>query len=232
MIIKKYDFNGEHIGEKEIKGWVQEPSQKILSEADLVYKTRYSEAMRQGALTNAEAIKIMTDREIWTDDDTVVLIDIYRDIEKLGTELDDVDDMDAGAQLILKIETLRYDALRLNQKKSSVLDNTADAYAEEHRLQFFTIKCTYVDGGRLAWKDAEEFLQSSDTEFAKHAVSKTLHMLANQGEDFRKEWPEYQWRIKMGIMDEDLKVIPVKEEEKLETVPADTKTELPPVFEE
>jgi hypothetical protein len=229
-MIKKYKFEATHLDDKEVKGWVQEPSQKILSGADLVYKTRFSEALRLGALTNSEAIKFMTEREIWTDKDTTDLIDIYRKISELGIELLEIDNLDDGAQVVLQIESLRYDALRLNQKKSSVLDNTADAYAEEHRLQFFTINCTYADGGRLAWSDTDEFLQSSSTDFAKMAISKTLHMLANQGEDFRKEWPEYQWRVKMGLMDENLKPIEVKTEEV--TVPDDSEDKLPPVVEE
>ena len=67
--------------------YVRLPNQKEINDGDFVYKTKYSEAIRYGALSAAEATRIIEDREIWTKGDDAELQRLFIELHKLGDEL-------------------------------------------------------------------------------------------------------------------------------------------------
>ena len=70
------------VGEKDYS--VVAPTQQQIADADLVYKSNYSEAVRFGALTHSEAMRIIKERKIWTIKDEEKAMEIIKDITKLG----------------------------------------------------------------------------------------------------------------------------------------------------
>jgi hypothetical protein len=179
-----------------------------MNEGDLVYKTKYSEALRYGALTAAEANRIIDERKIYGPEDDVKVRELFMKLFELGNKLMGIDKFAEAADVIFQMEKLRTDILRINMRKNNILDNTAESYADEHRLQYYASSCTFHEGGQLVFKNADEYIDRAGEEIAKVAITKTIHLIANEGKDFRTEWPEYQWRIKHGLVDENLKPIP------------------------
>jgi hypothetical protein len=181
-----------------------------MNEADLIYKTKYSEALRYGALTAAEAQKIIDDRQIFTAEDTANVKELFFKLHRLGEELMKEERFAPAADIIFKMEEVRGDIMRINMRKNNILDNTAESYADEHRLQFYTVACTFHEDDQPVYKDVDEYLEYAETELAKKALVKVIHLIANDGKDFRLEWPEFQWRIKHGLMDDNLNTIQEK----------------------
>lgn len=190
------------------KYFVRLPNQREMNEGDLVYKTKYSEALRFGALTTAESLRIIEERKIYGPEDDVKIRDLFFKLYELGKKLMEIDKFAEAADLIFQMEKVRTDILRINMRKNNILDNTAEAYADEHRLQYYAVACSFHEGGQQIFKNVDEYLERASEEIAKVAITKTIHLIANEGKDFRAEWPEYQWRMKHGLVDEQLNPIP------------------------
>ncbi len=183
---------------------ILQPTQQQISDADLVYKSKYSEGVRAGMLTHAEAGRFIQDRKIWTEEDSQKASEILLEITKLGSALEKVTDVAEGLEMVGEVEEKRIELLRLNSRKNEILDNTAESYADEKRLNFYVIKCTYDAAGQPVFKNMSTLVELGNSEVAVEATRNTIQLLANDGEDFRINWPDYQWRVKNGLLDEEL----------------------------
>lgn len=193
----------------EKKAYVRMPNQKEINEGDLIYKTKYSEALRYGALSAAEANRIIQEREIWGPSDETEVRELFVKLHGLGDKLMATDKFADAAAIIFDMERVRTDILRLNMRKNNILDNTAESYADDHRLQYYCVACSYYGDDNRIFKDVNDYLDRASEDIAKVCMTKLIHLIANEGKDFRAEWPEFQWRMKHGLIDDQMN--PVKE---------------------
>ena len=194
------------VGEKDYS--VVAPTQQQIADADLVYKSNYSEAVRFGALTHSEAMRIIKERKIWTIKDEEKAMEIIKDITKLGNKLNEDITTEDGFKVVDDIEGKRSELLILNSKKNNVLDNTAESYADEKRLQFYVAHCTLDNRGKPLYEgDVVKLIGASDSGVAIEAMRYMIQLLANDGEDFRSNWPDYVWRKKLGLVNDKLEPI-------------------------
>lgn len=218
MMMNKLDFEVDGI-----KYYVRMPNQRDINEGDLVYKTKYSEALRFGALTHAEAFRIIEERKIFGREDEKKIRDLFFELNELGKKLNDTSKLQDAAMIMFDMEKLRTQIVEITLRKNNILDNTAESYADEHRLQFYTVACTFDHNNKHVFANVDEYIDRASEELAQVAITKTIHLIANEGKDFRYEWPEYQWRLKHGFIDEELKPIPGKTEEAIEAAQAELK---------
>ena len=183
---------------------ILKPTQQQIADADLVYKANYSEALRRGALTHAEAVRIIKDRNIWTSDDDVAAQKFLLTINELGLKLSATKDITEGLGLVNDIEQKRAELILLNNRRNAILDNTAESYADEKRLHFYITKCLKDTTGAPIYKDEIELIGDAESQLAIDATKNTIYLIANEGLDFRAEWPDYKWKQEHGILDKDL----------------------------
>ena len=217
MKMNKLEFKQD-----EITYYARLPNQRDMNDADLIYKTKYSEALRYGALTAAEAQKIIDERKIFGPEDQAEIRELFMKLHKLGEKLMDTDKFTDAADTIFEMEQVRTDIMRINMRKNNILDNTAESYADEHRLQFYTVACTFHSDDQPVFKNIDDYLERAEEPIAQLALTKVIHLIANDGKDFRSDWPEFQWRIKNGFMDEDL----TPNQEKLDSAMAEAEKEI------
>ena len=194
------------------------PTQQQTMDAELVYKTKYSEALRYGALTTAEALRIIEERDLWTEDDRTKVADLLVEVHKLGLKLETEKSLKEGLLLIAEIEEKRMEVLRVNMKRNAILDNTSESYADEQRLQFYIVECTYKEDGSKLFKTKEALINASDEHATVLATKFLIYLVANDGEDFRKDWPDYKWREKHALVNEHM--------EPVDDLPAEFKAQL------
>jgi hypothetical protein len=191
------------------KFYALRPTQQQTMDAELVYKTKYSEALRYGALTTAEAIRIIEARDLWTDDDKKQVSDLLLEVHNLGNELKKQNSVTKGLELVNEIESKRLDILRVNMKRNAILDNTSESYADEQRLQFYIVECTFRDDGTQLFKDKSELIAASDEHHTVLATKFIIYLISNEGKDFREGWPDYEWRKSHGLVNDHME--PVEE---------------------
>lgn len=142
------------------------PNQVTLSKGDFVYRQYFSKAIRAGVMTNAEANKVLKEREIWGEEQERELIDINVQIADLEDRIKKAAKK-SGMSLYGQIKNLRNDADMIANMKTAVMDNTAEAMAAEMRTQFFAALCTvYDNSGEKVFKDLKDFLARLDEPIA------------------------------------------------------------------
>lgn len=199
------------VGEK--KYYIKKPTQREINEGEFVYKTKYSEALRFGALTGAEASKIIESREIWNKEDDKKLAELFLELSVQSKVLEDTNDLAEGAALLNKMFDIRNQILKLNLKRNNILDNTAESYADDHRLQYYVVACTFDETNKKVFATLDDFLDQANSDLGKKALVKTIHLIANDGRDFLEDWPETVWKKKHGLLTDDLEPIEAKFEE-------------------
>jgi hypothetical protein len=187
-----------------LKLYVLKPTQKHTTDADFVYKTKYSEALRFGALTNSEAQRIINERSIWTEDDTTEVAKLLIKIAELGRDLERTTSLAKGIDILADMQECRTKVFAINAKRNSILDNTAESYADEKRLQHYIVMCTFDNAtGKPYFKDMDDLIAKSDTRASALATRNVIYMLIGSGEDLRSSWPDWQWRKKHGLINEN-----------------------------
>ncbi len=180
------------------------PTQQHTMDAELVYKTNYSKALRYGALTTAEAVRIIEERDLWTEDDKQEVSDLLLEVFKMGQTLEKETSAIKGLDLVNEIEDKRIAILRVNMKRNAILDNTSESYADEQRLQFYIVECSFKEDGTKLFKDKTALITASDEHYTVLATKFIIYLISNEGEDFRKDWPDYKWREDNGLVNEHM----------------------------
>lgn len=204
----KLDFSFE-----KKKYYVKQPTQADINEAELVYKIKFSQATRLGAMTSTEAQKIIDSRNLWGAEDQEKVHKLIIELNTKGADLMKTSKLAVGGQLLYEMKVLRDKIMLMNLRRNSILDNTAESYADDHRIQFYVVACTFNDDGSKAFEDLDAYLVQAGTEFGKTCLIKVITLVAHAGEDFRESWPETQWRKKQGLIDDDYNPIEKKMDE-------------------
>ena len=201
------------------KFYTTRPTQQQTMDAELVYKTKYSEALRYGALTTAEAIRIIEERDLWTEDDRQKVSDLLLEVHQMGVTLSKETSVTKGLDMVNEIQDKRIEILRVNMKRNAILDNTSESYADEQRLQFYIVECTFKEDGTKLFKDKSELIDASDEHHTVLSTKFIIYLISNEGEDFREGWPDYEWRKKHNLVDahmEPVSELPEEFKQKLE----------------
>ena len=56
------------------------------------------------------------------------------------------------------MKVLRDKIMLMNLRRNSILDNTAESYADDHRIQFYVVACTFDDDGSKTFADLDAYL--------------------------------------------------------------------------
>lgn len=186
-------------------------NQVILTKGDFVYRENFSKAIRAGIMTNAEANKLLRDRNIWTEEQERELVDLQIELAQLEDKLIKIKKRDAESLGIFnKIKEVRRSIADINSIRSSVVDNTAESVAAEMRTQFYASECTvYNNSGKKVFRDMKDFLMRLDEKVALDAYrqalinnyERALGIDINNLED--SKLPEDEWLDKLKEVDED-----------------------------
>lgn len=153
-------------------------NQIILSRGDFIYREYFSKAMRAGVMTNAEALKILRDREIWGEEQETEVVNLQVKLIELENELNKQDKKDATSLAVYNdIKEVRRDLESTSDIKSNVLNNTAESMAAEMRTQFFASECVvYNNTGERVFKDLKDFLARLDDNVTTDCYRQALIM--------------------------------------------------------
>jgi hypothetical protein len=153
-------------------------SQVVLSRGDFIYREYFSKAMRAGVMTNAEALKILKDREIWGDEQEKEVINLQVKLGELERLLKEKDKKDSTSLSIYnEIKEIRKDLEAASDVRGNVLNNTAESMAAEMRTQFFASECVvYNTTGEKVFDGLKDFLSRLDDKVTTDCYRQALIM--------------------------------------------------------
>lgn len=210
--------------DKEGNDWVlrfKRPSQTILSKAELVYRTAFSRAFREGILTNAEVDKVLRERGIWDEKRDEEAEKIRLEIVGLEAKLDDKTlSNEQGSTICSEIALKRLELTRHNSVYSDVADNTCETIASEARNRFFCVECVYDNKTDMrVYKDEDDFQarlgEQSTVDSYREVVIASLEVIVGRElpSDLTSEYAENKWLSERGLDKKEEEAEEVKEED-------------------
>lgn len=191
---------------------------------DLEYRRAFSEAVRNGVMTNAESIKAMRKTGAWTDEDDAEINQAVLELADLEVKLTDRkgtdDELDEISRTLTK---KRNDILITMNKKSELFENTAEGVADQCRVYKMIYYCLVDDDGSKVFSSEDEFEEF--TEKYPVAISfmyrKAYFFQYNINERGADDWAEVQYmREKAKKLKDDIDSLKEEEDAVKEAVEA------------
>ena len=189
--------------DKELKLKIVKPNQKQLSDADLRYKTKFAQALREKVMTRAQAEKHIRENGFMDDDTLARRDDVARQINTLRDKLVTTDDRARGLDLIKEINELRGELENINSLTIDIMNQTAEAYAEDFRLQWLASELVKNLDGSNYFEDYEDFVGEMNTSIALESIKQMILFLNNLKDNFEMEYDENKWLLNKNIINED-----------------------------
>lgn len=182
------------------------PTQKIIQDAQLQYAKAFSKCLRDGLLVNAEAQKVIRDRDLWDKNVEQEFYNLTKDIaakEKIlndGIILNDKNLTDTAYEVAF----LREKRYQLQRQTQSIYNNTAENRADEVRVQYLTSQCI-VDAktGEAYFKSFDDFLEKLDTKIAADCSVQMMTYMNGLDANFMDNLPEARYIKKLAELSEE-----------------------------
>jgi hypothetical protein len=215
-----------YLNSKEEEFNIVRPSFKVGNKADRYYKKAFADAIRDGIPTTFQFQEELKDNE-YHEKTNAKIKEIDKKIEDLTSKLDDHGDekTEEGKVIVDEIFELRGERLIESIKVNSVLDNTAESYAESIRNQFYASELTTKKDGSKVWIDFDSFLNEESEILAQTAISQVMLFNAKIANNYQMEFPENKWRLARGLINEDGDIVEPEKPEKKEGEDTEKDTE-------
>ncbi len=194
-----------------VKLAVVKPSYKQQQSAQQFYTKRWKELMEQGAPLRIELNDLLRQRKLWNDE-------MQKQEDELLTKItDNLDTIKKGKIKLSKAEKLMKDNIKykselilLRFNRNQLDGNTAEAQADQDRFNYLVATCTiYDDDHKPFFSSLEHYLSESEKENPVTLLSGEAfwRLTTNTSEDYREEWPEFQFLKKYKLVDEKLRFV-------------------------
>lgn len=204
-----YTFEKERLfktvdeNDKEITLKVVRPNNKEISDADLKYKTKFAQALRDGVMTRAQAEKLIRDHNILSDDIIESRDQIAAKMSRLRADLGFIKDRDKGLEIVKQINELREELENINSLTLDIMNQTAEAYAEDFRLQWLTSVLIVDENNEKYFEDYEDFVDSIESSATLDCIKALILFVNNLKDNFELEFDENKWLLEQDVIKED-----------------------------
>ncbi len=198
--------NGEFFPEQnkeknldEVKLAVRRPNHGEKAAADFEYNKHMNKLLKNEIMPRTKLEDIMKDKSIWDKEKDVKEKELVKFVSEARHVLTKKGGIKVSEAAKLAKDSIRknFEWLELNGQKNEILNNSAENISENHRFNYLVSCCTvYNDSvGNKYFKDYEDFLRqdSFGNPVPTIAGVKFSRLIYNMEDDFRKDWPEYQF---------------------------------------
>jgi hypothetical protein len=190
---------------------VRRPTQAQLSRGELLSRAKFSEAFRAGVVLNAEAKKILAERDMWGPEQEEEVARMRSEIFELEATLKDptVSNSD-GKDLVEQIRIKRIELDEFQSIVQSISGGTCESVAQEEKNMFFAAECVFnKTTGQKVYKNLEEFKnrlnELSTVEAYAEATIASLEVLIGEDlpSDLSTRYTENMWLVERGLDSEE-----------------------------
>lgn len=170
--------------------------------ADWHYSKTYNEAFLAGVTTAAQMADLLEERSITGPSYEEKRLDLIDQLDKAVTALataTSIEEKKAGAT---KVETLRNQLFRHNQRAASPMSNTTEQLAEDARVEYLTSAMVKDEGGNRVWKSYEDYKTTKKPQLAMRARYEVMLALQGLSTSFLEETPEAMARKEIKMLEE------------------------------
>lgn len=198
---------GEDGKTKNIKIFIKNPSNEVLSVSERHRAKVFNQCLMDGILTKPELAKMMNERGLWDknkDAEHKKLTDKIVEMEKT-LYLDDAsqEQLDDGKNIALEIRELRLQLRDLISQKIALEENTAEAIADNAKFDYLVALCTYHETGEKVYKNIDDYTSKAADTVSFMAAAKLAEMMYSLDENYEKKLPENVWLSEKGMTNDD-----------------------------
>ena len=191
---------------------VKKPSNKLLSDAQLLGAKVWTNCTRDGIMTKKELEVFMRNRNIWDsekDQQQQALVDSISNLERelaLGT--DGKLTKKRGKEIAISMRRLRLMLRNLISERLSLEQNTAEALSENAKFDFLVANCVYLeDGNTKVYNSLEDYSMKADDEVAYASANALAQMMYSIDKEFEEKLPENKFLKKFNFVNSDLSLV-------------------------
>jgi hypothetical protein len=158
--------------------------------ADWHYSKTYNEALLAGVTTAAQMADILEERSItgksYEEKRQTLIKDLDDSVEKLTT----ASGLDDKKALATRVEELRNQLFRHNQRAASPMSNTCEQLAEDARVEYLTSAMIKDDQGNRVWDSYGSYKTTNRPQLAMRSRYEIMLALQGLDSDFLSKTPE------------------------------------------
>ena len=170
--------------------------------ADWHYSKTYNEALLAGVTTAAQMADILDERSITGktyEDKRQALIE---ELDEAVTALAESKTADDKKILADKVEELRNQLFRHNQRAASPMSNTCEQLAEDARVEYLTSAMVKDEGSERVWDSYDSYKTTNQPQLAMRARYEVMLALQGLDSDFLAKTPEALAREELKELEE------------------------------
>lgn len=206
MIKKEFTVQ---LNDKKVELCIMSPNAQDRKEAQKVYNTAFSDALKSGAIVRAKLDDILVEQGLWNEGkqikfDTIQqqLTDCEKKLEKGGIPLS------AAKQIALEMRSLRAEFREIISDKTSLDTHSAEGQADTERFNYLVYACTYNKDGRTRYyKSYKDYQETGDDPVSVEAASQLANLMYGLEANYESSLPENKFLKEYKFVDENLRFI-------------------------
>lgn len=197
------------IEDKEVAFLVRSPSFKNQREAQKVYNTAFTDAIKSNAVVRAKMDDVLREQGIWDDEKEEKLVELQNEIIKAERVLAQGGiSLKKAKSIALEMKKTRDKIRELLMDRNSLDNNSAEGQADNTRFNYLVTVCTvYKDTEKPYFKDMDDYLEKNTDPVAVKAAQVLANMLYGLSEDYEQDLAENKFLKKYKFIDEKLRLI-------------------------
>ena len=206
--MKTEDFKVEIDGEDKTF-MVRSPSLTDQREAQKVYNTAFTDAIKSNSVVRAKMDDVLEDQGLWNKEKQAKYDNLQQELNdgekrlaKGGFSLTE------AKKLALKMRDIRVEIRDLISVRTSFDNHSAEGQADNARFNYLVSACVvYKENDKPYFKDLSDYMDRMDDPVALAGASKLATMIYGLDNNFEKNLPENKFLKKYKFVNEDLRFI-------------------------
>ncbi len=206
--MKTEDFKVEIDGEDKTF-MVRSPSLTDQREAQKVYNTAFTDAIKSNSVVRAKMDDVLEDQGLWNKEKQAKYDNLQQELNdgekrlaKGGFSLTD------AKKLALKMRDVRIEIRDLISVRTSLDNHSAEGQADNARFNYLVSSCVvYKENDKPYFKDLSDYMDRMDDPVALAGASKLATMIYGLDNNFEKNLPENKFLKKYKFVNADLRFI-------------------------
>jgi hypothetical protein len=186
---KRYFINDGPGGDGK-KYYVDNADVDEVRNADWHYSKTYNEALLAGVTTAAQMADILEERAITGKSYEEKRQQFIKDLDEAVGQLMEAKDLDEKRALTTRVEGLRNQLFRHNQRAASPMSNTCEQLAEDARVEYLTSAMIKSEDGERVWDSYSAYKTTIRPQLAMRARYEIMLALQGLDSDFLSKTPE------------------------------------------
>jgi hypothetical protein len=188
---------------------VNSPSSNDQKEANKVYNTAFTDALKSKAVVRARLDDLLVDQGLWDDSKQLKFEELQRKILENEKELAKGGiSLSQARKLALEMRENRSELRELISVKTNLDTHTAEGQADNARFNFLVSACSfYKDGNKKVFNNYEDYLNRQNEKVSIKAAQTLANMIYGLDNDYENNLPENQFLKNYNFVDEKLRLI-------------------------